>query len=407
MYKSMKYIISLVAIAGFVFLVSCSKTVDMKKHTIQQGDFQASLMETGDLQAVVATHIVMPFLGRRYGYRQKLTGLLEHGTEVEEGDSIIALDPSNILRFLVERENRLELEKAGYNKTLVQQSTQANQLRSQLDQQEASYNMEKLALDKSRFDSEKNKLIRELEFKKAEINLNKTIKSIEYNEKIAKLDRIIKETRVKQLENDTADSHAALNRLVLRSPNKGILQIEYNRSTQQLYKAGDESYPNRPLASIPDLRRMKVISSINEVDIDKVAIGQPVRVTLDAFPDLHFNGEVSMIGRLSHRKDRESNIKIFDLEAVIEENDNEILKPGMTVSCEIIYAELRDVFYVSNDCIIREDGQYFIHLSTRGNITKTPVEVGPRNNNQTVIYGDFTKGQEVIPKDRVLPAGIQ
>ncbi len=406
MNKLTKYIISL-TFTGLLILMSCNKTVEKKKYTIHKGDFQASLTETGELQAVVARHIVMPFLGRRYGYRQKLTGLLEHGKEVEEGDSVIALDPSNILRFLVERENRLELEKARYNKTLVQHSTRANQLRSQLAQQEASYNMEKLALEKSQFDSERNKKIRELEFQKAEINLNKTRKSIEYNSRIAKLDKIIQQTRVTQLENDTADSHLALTKLVLHSPNKGILQIEYNRSTRQLYKAGDESYPNRPLAKIPDLRRMKVISSINEVDIDKVKIGQTVSITLDAFPDLQFKGEVSLIGRLSHRKDRESNIKVFDFEAMVEENDNEVLKPGMTVSCEIIYSELQDVFYVSNDCLIRENGQYFIHLANRGNSTKIPVDIGPRNNNQTVIYGDFTEGQEIIPKERVLQAGNQ
>jgi len=396
-----------IGITVILIIVACSPAKNKEKCTIGQGDFQASFTETGELQAVVAKHIVMPFLGRRYGYRNKLTGVLEHGTEVEEGDSVIALDPSNVMKFLVERENRLELEKAKFNKTLVQHSTKANQLKSQLEQQEASFNMAKLALDKSRFESERNKYIRQLEFQKAEINLSKTRKSIESNNKISRLDRIIQATKVKQLENDTADSHAALKKLVLRSPNKGLLQIQYNRSTRQLYKAGDESYPNRQLASIPDLRRMKVISSINEIDIDKVKTGQSVKVTLDAFPDLQFNGEVSMIGRLSHKKDYESSIKIFDIEVLVEENDNEVLKPGMTVSCEIVFAELQDVFYVSNDCIMRENGQYFLHLSNRGNITKTAVEIGPQNNSETVIYGDFREGQEVIPKQGVDRTNIQ
>jgi len=122
MNKPMKYAFYFIALTGLILLYSCCKTADHKKYTIQKGDFQASLTETGSLQAVVAKTVVMPFLGRRYGSRQKITGLQEHGMEVDEGDSIIALDASNILRFLVERENRLELEKASYNKTLVQHS---------------------------------------------------------------------------------------------------------------------------------------------------------------------------------------------------------------------------------------------------------------------------------------------
>jgi HlyD family secretion protein len=392
------------ALCPFILLlalsISCGRNEKPGKHTIRQGDFRASLTETGELQAVVARHIVMPFLGFRYGYRNKITGMAEHGSQVSKGDSVIGLDPTNVMRFLEESENNLETEKAVFNKLLVEHDIRARQLRSQLQQQEASYNMEKLELEKSKYDSERNRQIQELEFEKARVIVEKTRKSIEYNDRIAVLDRIIQATRVRQLERDIADAHDALARLVLRSPNEGILQVEYNRSTGQLYKSGDETYPNRSLAVIPDLRRMMVKSSVNEADIDKIRIGQKVIVRLDAFPDLEFGGEVSSIGKLSHKKSYQSNLKIFDLEVMVEENESEVLKPGMTVSCEIIYTELENVFFVPNDCIIRENGRYYLRLMQHGNETKTAVETGPRNNNQTVIYGDFTAGQEILPQEK-------
>jgi HlyD family secretion protein len=395
-------VLVLLLLPGF----SCDRGDQAGTCTIQQGDFQASLTETGELQAVVARHIIMPFLGFRYGYRNKITGMVEHGKLVSKGDSVISLDPSNVMRFLVARENTLEMEKAVFNKLLVEHENRAKQLRSQLLQQEASYNMEKLELEKSRFDSDRNKKIQELEFQKAGISLNKIRKSITYNDRIAELDRIIQATKIRQLENDIEDSHQALTRLILRSPNDGILQIEYNRSTRQLFKTGDETYPNRSLAVIPDLRRMKVKSTVNEMDIDKIRLGQKVIVRLDAFPNLEFRGDIFSIGKLSREKSRDSNIKIFDIEVLVEENESEVLKPGMTVSCEIIYAEINDAFYVSNDCILRENGQYYIRLVRHGNVIKTPVETGPRNNSQTVIYGDFSKGQEVLSQERPGPAAL-
>jgi len=396
----MIYRITILFLFGLL-LVSCREDKSEEKCIIQKGDFNASLTETGELQAVVAKHIIMPFLGFRYGYSNKLIRFAEHGIKVDEGDSLIMIDPSNVMKYLVEKEGELELEKANYEKSIVERRIQANQLLSQLKQQEASYGMEKLAYERAQFDSERNKQIRQLEFRKAEIQLDKTRKKIEYNRSIARLDKKIQSIKVVQLENDTADSHHALSRLVLRAPNEGIFQIEYNFRTRQLYQAGDEAYPNRTLANIPDLRRMKVKATLNEIDIDKIRIGQKTIVRLDAFPDLEFEGEVSKIGRLSHKTNRESTVKVFDMEVLVEENDNEVLKPGMTVSCEIVFAELKDVYFVPNNCITKEDGQYFIHVSRRGETLKKPVEIGARNNSHTVIVGDFETGNEVIPQDRL------
>ena len=400
----MKHRNTILILSGIMLLASCSTKESGDLAVIEKGDFSASLTESGELQAVVAKHIVMPFLGFRYGYLNKLVGFEEHGAKVEKGDSVIAVDPSNVMKYLTEREGELELEKANYEKTLVQQRILINQLRSQLEQQEASYNMEKLALEKAQFDSERNKQIRQLEFRKAEISLEKTRKKIEYTSEIAELDEKIQYTKVVQLQNDTADSHHALSRLVLRAPNEGIFQIAYNYRTRQLYNTGDEAYPNRNLASIPDLRRMKVKAKVNEIDIDKIELGMKVIVRLDAFPDLEFEGEISRIGKLSYKIHRESSVKAFDVEVLVEENENEVLKPGMTASCEILFAELENVLYVRNDCITRENGQYFIHVSRRGETFKTPVKIGARNNSHTVISGDIKKGITVIPNARVARA---
>ena len=52
-----------VIVIGLLLMFSCSRQGQEKKYVIQRGEFQASLTETGELQAVVAKHIVMPFLG--------------------------------------------------------------------------------------------------------------------------------------------------------------------------------------------------------------------------------------------------------------------------------------------------------------------------------------------------------
>jgi HlyD family secretion protein len=60
--------------------------------------FRESVIETGELEAVTASFIIMPQIKWEYGYRFQIIGLAEHGSMVKKGDSIAALDPSSIIQ---------------------------------------------------------------------------------------------------------------------------------------------------------------------------------------------------------------------------------------------------------------------------------------------------------------------
>jgi hypothetical protein len=63
-----------------------------------------------------------------------------------------------------------------------------------------------------------------------------------------------------------------------------------------------------------------------------------VVVRLDALPQVSFKGEVAYVGKLCRLKERNSKQKGFDVEVKLLEPD-ERLKPGMTVSCEVIVSK--------------------------------------------------------------------
>ena len=116
--------------------------------------------------------------------------------------------------------------------------------------------------------------------------------------------------------------------------------IVYNRNnrTREAVKVGDQLWPGQQIVQLPDLTRMKVLTSVNETDIRKVDLKQKVSVRLDAFPDLKFDGRIVTIGHTCYRKNRDSNIKMFDVEVLLEQN-HRVLKPGMTASCEFLLTE--------------------------------------------------------------------
>lgn len=381
-------------ILSILAIYSCENTNSNADLCIQKGDFTATLNESGELMAVNARSVLVPYIGWKYGWQFKITGMLDHGTQVHKGDSIVQIDPANVLKCLLEQQTLLETEQANLNKLKVETECRSKELEAQLMEVQADYNLKKLELEKYEFESERKKQIKQLEFQQSGIHLNRIKKALELETEICKNSLKIQQIKVSQIKTNVRDAQQAIKKLTICSPIDGIYQISKNRRTQQLYRMGDDTYQGAELALVPDLSIIKVISTINETDIAKVRHGQKALVRLEAFPEKAFKGRVSEIGKLSYKKEATSNIKVFDLELVLDYSDP-VLKPGMTVSCEVFYAELKDVYYVDNCCLKRVDDTFYLQINQNNSWHELPVEIGPRNNNCTVVYGDFQKGTKL------------
>jgi HlyD family secretion protein len=371
---------------------------DYSKFRIYKGDFSQTITETGELMAVKSHTFVMPRYGR-YWYQMNIIGLLEHGTEVEAGDSILQFDPSTIKKFIVDQENQLENEKANLEKLNVQLDIQKGDLISEFRNEEASFNLKKLELDQYRFEPEKVQKIKKLEFNQAEILLNKSKRIIELNKTIAENDLIIQKNRVEQNQKNVSEAYRVLSELTIRTPISGIFQVSNKNYSNEKIRVGDAIYYGTCLGSVPDLTWMKVISTINETDIKKIRKGQPVNVRLDALPNVIFKGEISFINKLCHRYD-DSKRKVFDVEIKMLNSDHR-LKPGMTVSCEYICNKFGNVLFVSNECLLYEQGRHYLFVKKGSSYSKVEVAVRAQNNSRSVVEGNIEKGQLLVPVETV------
>jgi hypothetical protein len=317
----------------FSIFVSCGNKEKGKENT---GDisYGKTVIETGELAAVNSKAFVLQRYGR-YWYEMKVIGIIEHGAIVSEGDSVMQLDPTDIKKYIIDRESQLEKELASLEKMYVDQDNNRNELESQEKSEKASFDLKKIELESSRFEPEKTKKVRELEFKQAEITLAKEQKKRKLQDIINRNDIKIQEIRVSQIHNEIQSAYDIIPSLTIRTPIAGVFQIAKNRRTNDLVKVGDNLYTGNNLANVPELKRMKVNTQVNETDFLKLKVGQGVNVRLDALPKVVFEGEVAYIGKLCHRKDEKSKQKVFDVEVNILKPD-ERLKPGMTVSCEFV-----------------------------------------------------------------------
>ena len=316
-------------------LIACKGGAFGRDDTLQNNE--RPLVETGELSAVQTKAFVLPRLGRFGSFR--IIGIEEHGKQIQPGDSVIQLDPTDVTKYIVERETALESQLASLEKMLVNQENRDSETESTIKSELATYELRKLTLEAAQFESERTKQIKQLEFEQATIALNLAKRKLELNAIINENDLKIQQIRVDQIKKDIQNAYNILPQLTVRTTIPGIFQITRNWRSGQLLQVGDEVWRGNAMASVPDLTWMKVDTQINENDFLRIKVGDKVLVRLDALPEVSFEGWVSNIGLFCHAKDpNKPRHKVFDVEVRIKVSD-ERLKPGMTVSCEFLPSE--------------------------------------------------------------------
>lgn len=93
-----------------------------------------------------------------------------------------------------------------------------------------------------------------------------------------------------------------------------------------------------------DLTKMQVQADVDQSDIGRAAVGQPVRFTVDAYPDEEFRGRISQI-RLNATVAQ----NVVSYPVIIEvPNPGERLRPKMTANVTIEVATVHDVLRIAN-----------------------------------------------------------
>ena len=93
-----------------------------------------------------------------------------------------------------------------------------------------------------------------------------------------------------------------------------------------------------------DLTKMQVSADVSESDIGMCKVGQPVRFTVDAYPDQTFRGKIAQI-----RLNATVNQNVVTYPVIIEvSNEDLALRPSMTANVSIDVATVRDVLRIPN-----------------------------------------------------------
>ena len=147
--------------------------------------------------------------------------------------------------------------------------------------------------------------------------------------------------------------NAASQRARVTSPMNGVV-IKKGVELGQTVTSGVSSFnEGTALFTVADLKSLIIRVNLNEVDIAKVAVGQPVRVNLDAYPQKVFTGKVTFVSPAAELVEK---IKVFKVEIGLDEL-GEHFKTGMSANVEILGEKRDKAVSIPLEALQRREGE--------------------------------------------------
>jgi HlyD family secretion protein len=156
-----------------------------------------------------------------------------------------------------------------------------------------------------------------------------------------------------------------------------------------------------------DLTDMRVIADIDEADIGGVKEGQRVSFTVDAFPDDHFEGQVTQVRQ---QATTESNVVTYEV-VISAPNKDLKLKPGLTANVTIFTMEKNDVMsvpskalrFIPTEALLEKgqsisdcEGDHKLWTLENNTFKAHKVEIGTSNGLVTEIVSGIPEGTEIL-----------
>jgi HlyD family secretion protein len=171
---------------------------------------------------------------------------------------------------------------------------------------------------------------------------------------------------------------------------------------------GQAVMERQELIYLPTTAAAKAEVAIHEASLDKIRIGLPVKITVDALPGETFVGQVAKIAPLPDAQSAWINpdLKVYNTDIYLE-NNNSALKTGMSCTAEIVVEQHREATYIPVQAVLRVGRQPTVYLVNGKNLEPRKVEIGLDNNSMVRIISGLEPGELVSLTPPLASAAIK
>jgi HlyD family secretion protein len=302
--------------------------------------WRSVLVELGLAEPVQEGYVVTGMLETQITYLSSVNGgkvlelHVEEGQQVEDGDTLVTLDPSLIEPLLDAAKARYDASKVKLDMLLADpRSVDLAAAQAALDLAIKIKESADQALEDAReFASEQLRddqiALAQAEVEQAQAGIDLAQANLTaLEEGVSEKEISAAEASVDAAEADVAGQKAKLDAQVILAPFEGVV-------LETFMLPGERSIPGQRIISLTNLDTLEVSVYIPEADLGWAKIGDEVELNVDAYPDRVFHGEVIYIADQAEFTPRnvqtpeERTILVYQVRIRVP-NSGDALKPGL------------------------------------------------------------------------------
>jgi HlyD family secretion protein len=168
------------------------------------------------------------------------------------------------------------------------------------------------------------------------------------------------------------------------------------RRNQEPLDEGVEVRERQEMIHLPTAESHMVEVDIHEASLEKVRVGLPAIITVDALQGKKFFGHVGRIAPLPDATSMWMNpdLKVYNSDAYLEGTESS-LRTGMSCTVDIIVEQYDDAIYVPMQTVLQVGGEPAVYIVKDGSIEVRKVELGLDDRNVIRITSGLDEGETV------------
>lgn len=380
-------ILLIVIVSAFFLYRATSSGLDVNGYLLKKKDLVISV--TGTSTGTIKADREVKLSAQRVGRISKL--YVEEGSEVIAGGSIAEFESD-------EMQQRLLLASASMQRMNAQLDGLKLGLASLQADVESNINKAKAVLDEAgarlkRFQELKDKGFvsqSDLEAVKREHDVAKasSVSAFAARQQIRAREEEIKAqaAAVEQSQREYNLAKIMFDYSVIKSPIAGVV-------TARPVKIAETVPVGAIIASVVSIDSLYIEAFIDEADAAKIAIGQQVNVTMDAYPGKAMKGDIYMIspvvlGNKQEARTFEARVRLLDKSIKT--------KPGMSADVEVIVSKKENVLIIPSQAIIEKNDGKYVYLGNNNKAVLRQIKTGQFNWTYTEITEGLQEGDIVV-----------
>ncbi len=345
---------------------------------VTQGLIEEKIIRTGD----IAPNAQVTIFSKVQGWVGKIN--VREGDLVKTGQVLVTLDSREAEAAVAQAQASLE---AGRARLKQVQATSEETVQSQIQQTKANMELAQADLKRAQELQEKNFIARQqldearMKYNVAKANYDLALNSI--RQKTWENDIALAEAQVNQAKATLEFNKAQLANLIILSPMNGGI-------TKRYVDPGTMVKDTTPILTLMDFTEMKMVVNVIEREFIYLQKGQPVKITVTAFPDRVFTGRIEVITPALELQSRTAEIQISI------PNPGFVLKPGMFGRAEVILRSNPQAVLVPIQSLFTEVDKDFVFVLKENKTFRRAVRKGVVRDTVVEILQGVSPGEQVV-----------